>query len=333
MSISPAEILKIEKKWGVDIEKQPDGSYEVTSDPTHSFINAYSNSDTQYKINVKPIEEEITINPDYAKAVGVDLTGDIPTDMANLNRTTFQAAEGSEDFYNNYPGFVSTHLHRSACVAAWLRSDGQIPPEAWHANPAFGASGAGAKIEIGGGQGGKASTIGPAHDTDHVLGAAANIGPMAVLGDFVSKYGTLPAGMHGIPHVADHLGSPFSKEEYENYLQEREMMPELQNIPSYDWLPDGKPGWTVERIEHGYLSEAEIDPNEMGNMLAQIDDYIEAGGDPDLLKAYLEASEEGKALPEDQQLAWDQQFENKGNSANNEIDAEYSNTDDDYGIV
>ena len=336
MAITETDIKKIEAEWEVEIERQPDGSYEITSNPTHSRINSNPVEHTQYKINVEPIKEDISINPDYAKIVGVELTGDLATDFANLSRTSFNAAEGAADFNNNYPGFTESHLHRSACVAAWLRSDGQIPPDAWHANPAFGASGAGAKIEFGGNQGGKASTIGPAHDTDMTLGVAANVGPMKVLGDFVSKYGKLPSGMHGIPHVANHLGNKL--DEYQHYLKEREMMPELEDIPSYDWIPDGKPGWTVDRIEHGYVNLAEvdaekgIDQNEMKNMVAQIDEYLEAGGDPELLKAFLESVEEGKDLPEDVQLAWDQQFADEASEDNSNVYT-HDAAEDDYSIV
>ena len=158
-------------------KKNEDGSYKVISNATHRWDKGVPTAlDTQYKINVQPLDEKITINPDYAENLGVELTGDLAKDFANLNRVAFERAEGADDFHTNHAEFAGSHLHRTACVAAWLRSDGQIPPESWDANPAFGASGAGAMIEPGGGQGGIVSTIGPAHDTDMTLGAAAGIG-------------------------------------------------------------------------------------------------------------------------------------------------------------
>ena len=41
MAITQADIQKIEAKWDVEIERMPDGSYEVISDPTHSFLEGY----------------------------------------------------------------------------------------------------------------------------------------------------------------------------------------------------------------------------------------------------------------------------------------------------
>ena len=351
MAITQENIEAYERKWDVDIEKQSDGRYTVTSNATSNSPHVWGTNidttteDTRYQINVRPIEEDITINPDYAKAVGVELTGDVATDFANLNRTSFEAAEGSADFETNYPRFNMTHLHRSACVAAWLRSDGQVPPGSWHANPAFGASGAGARIEPGGGQGGRVSSVGPAHDTDHVLGAAANIGPMEKLGEYVSLTGELPHGMHGIPHVAgiaNSLGGESAKAEYQQYMHERDVMPELKNIPSYDYKPLGKPGWDVDLIKPDSSKHAQLDvemenhQDEIGNTLAQVDEYLKGGGDPEVMRAILEATEDGKSVSEDIQLAMVQERsgdELNYDSSNKNVDTEYTNSDDDYNIV
>ena len=274
MPITQADIVKIERDWGLEIDQQPDGSYTITTDPTHKFGKISTALDTQYTMNVQPLNEDITINPAYAKALGVDLTGNLATDFANMNRSSFQDAPEAADFHSNYPEFSGSHLHRAACVGAWIRSNGEIPPQSWHANPAFGASGAGASIETGGGQGGAVSTIGPAHDTDMTLGAAAGIGPMRSLTDVVSATGELNSGMHGISNVADYLGRPFSQSEYQVYLNERNSFPDLKNIPTYDNPTTSGPGWNIERIKHNHFditkmsAETENISNSMGNPLA-----------------------------------------------------------------
>ena len=241
MPITQADIVKIERDWRVEIEKLPDGSYEVTSDSTHRWDQGVPTAwDTQYKLTVRPIEDEVNIDPKYAEALGVELTGDKATDWANLSRTAFENAEGAENFHSDHPAFTGSHLNRTACVGAWLRSNGEIPPKSWNANPAFGASGAGATIEPGGGQGGAVSTIGPAHDTDMTLGVMANVGPMK---DLTAE----TSGMHGIPNVANKLGKHFAEKEYQKYLDERETMPELKNIPAYDNPTASGPGWSKPR--------------------------------------------------------------------------------------
>ena len=57
-----------------------------------AFWKDIKDEHTQYKINVEPINEEISINPDYTKIVGVELTGDLATDFTNLNRTCLKSA-------------------------------------------------------------------------------------------------------------------------------------------------------------------------------------------------------------------------------------------------
>jgi len=339
MPITQADIVRIEREWRVEIEKLPNGNYEVISDRTDQFGEKIATAlDTQYKIQVQPIDETITINPDYAKALGVELTGDLATDFANLNRVSFEGADGAADFHSNHAEFAGSHLHRSACVSAWLRSDGQVPPESWHANPAFGGAGAGASIEPGGGQGGVVSTIGPAHDTDWTLGAAGNVGPMKALSVATSITGKLPSGMHGIPNVANKLGSNFAEKEFQIYQNERASMPQTKGIPGYDSPTRSGPGWNVERIRHSMdytklTMETDNHSHEAGDALAKMGEYLDNGGDPELARAAFEATEDGKSIPENVQLALDQeQVAHQTNLDNSNIYTQDA-TEDDYSIV
>ena len=265
MPLTQKEIEAVEDKWGVEIDKLPNGSYRITTLETPDTTGDHRS----YQIDVRPIKG-MEIDPVYAEKIGVELTGNKALDMENINRTNWENTEGHEDFHDNYPDFDGSHLQRGASVAGWLRSDGEFPPESFEANPAFGAAGAGAEINFGGGPGGYASTIGVQHDVDFTIGLATGKGPLGVTNDFLHHTGELPPSSIGISNVVDLARGKDTLVDYDftgwlgektnvpaAYDEAHQKYPPLSKAPDYDLkvreamgkvTPEQSnvPGWDVE---------------------------------------------------------------------------------------
>ena len=203
-----------------------------------------------YKVSGQVLDEEITLSPRYAEAVGVESTGDMIADLKTIGAAEFEAGGGMAVLEERHPNFSQTPLHRIACVAGALRSGGQIPPEVFEANPSFGGSGAGPDLIPGGGQGGGFSEVGIPHDIDMLLGTMGH-GPMKELEQVMEHTGRVPSGLHGLGSFVEHAAKLTGAENYPAYIEEREAVPATADFPDYfraevDSQYQRDDGWDVQ---------------------------------------------------------------------------------------
>lgn len=311
MPISEETIEAWEEKYDVDIAYDPEaGSFTVqsVSVPRNGIIPGFEES--AYKVTGNIIDEQITVPENYIRAAGVEPSGDQLADLAEMGRRDFEESGGFEVMNENNEGFQDTPLHNVAIVAGALKTDGQIPPEVWAANPSFGGAGAGADILQGGGQGGGLSEIGIPHDIDHALGSMG-YGPMAELNDVVEATGRVPAGGHGLGWATENLIRFNDPEAYANLQEEQRLVPATENFPDYV-LPEvyGYPaqadGWGIQMDPpFQQILEKDVIPGSEGptpvlgagrqaaaDTVQGFETYVDAGGDRETAETALRLTED-----------------------------------------
>ncbi len=316
-SISEETITQWEETYDVDIRYSPEtGRFTVQSiyEPPENLISSvtqpWDKSATTYQVSGNILQDDIRPDANFAEALGVDLTGNDVADFTAMQAASFREGGGQSKLDAFDPDFAESSLHNVAVVAGALRTDGQIPPEAWAANPSIGGAGAGSDILDGGGQGGQLSEVGIPHDADHFIGSNG-YGPMAELADVVALTGKTPAGLHGLGGFVE-LGTLIKDPEANGQLQaEQGLVPATQQFPDYV-LPEvyGYPaqadGWNIIRNPYGQISEDEREFGSEGpemlfesqqvsslqETLTEYKDFVEAGGDPEVANAALRMTED-----------------------------------------
>lgn len=243
----PDEIIEgWELKYGVDITYIPEeGTFSVQTLKTNNPFKSIHNEHTQYAVKGRILDETITPNSDYAEALGIPL-GDYPAkSFGDMYQKLFENSGGLAELNSRDPDFSSSPLHRVAIVSGALRTDGQIPPEAWAEDLSFGGSGSGANFVAGGGQGGIFSPIGIMHDVDMFLGGHG-YGPMSDLANIVAENKTIPTGLHGLGHIVSRIASFSDPEKGEVLKNEQADFPETRDIPNY--VTSNPDGWYAEIV-------------------------------------------------------------------------------------
>jgi len=349
MPISEATIAQWENDYDVDIRYAPEtGRFTVQSiyEPPEGLIGAitqpWNGSVSTYQVSGNILQGDIRPDANFAQALGVELTGNDVRDFTAMQAASFREGGGQALLDDHNPDFAQTNLHKVAVVAGALRTDGQIPPEAWAANPSIGGAGAGSDIIPGGGQGGQLSEIGIAHDADHFLGSNG-YGPLAELQDVVAITRQTPSGLHGLGGLVE-AGTFFQDVESYGQLQaEQNFVPSTTRFPDYV-LPEvyGYPaqadGWNVvQNPISGQITEQDrelgsdgpemlLESQHSSNIKDTLDEYqafIDAGGDPEIANTALRMTEDRHA-EEAAELQNDQEMV----IATPEYEAEES-----YGIV
>lgn len=260
MSDLDQKIQQIEEQYGVEIERtvRPGMSDMYT-------ISVEADGDHRgYTVEVAALEDIGAVNPAFAEHLGLTFSGDPESrtaDLAALNR----ALVSKHGEYNEIlqrsadEGHFNSPLHRIASVAAAARTGFEVDPSAFFVDPFFGGSGPGPNLVPLGSEGKIVSTIGVAHDSDWLIGAAFGKGPLAGLQDVESG---VPSGLHGLnisqmitgfqevpTRIADGIRNvlngntirayfggelEWTETQLDRYEAQREEVPALQNVTNYD---------------------------------------------------------------------------------------------------
>lgn len=271
MSDLNQKIAQIEQEYDVDIER----TVRPGMSDMYTLTIEADGDQRGYTVEVAALSDLGGVDAAFGDDLGLSFNGDeanATEDLTALHKALVEEHGSYEDLVQRSKdeGHYNSPLHRIASVAGAARTGFEVGPEAFHAGPFFGGSGAGPNLVPLGGEGKIVSTIGVAHDSDWLIGAGFGKGPLAGLNEVESG---VPSGMHGL--YVSQVGTGFTDiptmvmdglrnvangntlrywvggelEMTESALDqieaELEEVPALQGVSGYD-DPSNHPDWNVD---------------------------------------------------------------------------------------